>query len=123
MKKLFICNSSEKGFILPYSAVLSSLVLLAILSLIAIYENELVMTERLTEQIHVESIVQMVEVDIRDELISNNWGTIEQEVFNYPYGWVEIKEVTVNDGDDIAVRVTVNTDSYSYPNHFLFIRD
>lgn len=104
---------------MPYSVFLSSIVLIAIFSLAAMYENELVMTERLIEQIHVESIVQMVEVDIKHELMNNNWDAIGQDVFIYPYGSVQITEVTVDDYIDI--RLIINTKSYRYTRYLAFV--
>src|SRR5699024_2866140 len=107
----------EKGFILPYSFVLSILLLTTIAILIHMYENELKMTQRLMKQVQIETLAQMIDVDIGLIIEGNGGEGLVSEHFRYPYGQIKVEKVVEQD-DEIFVKVLLTNGELSYPYYW-----
>lgn len=116
MKKLFLFHRNEKGFILPYSLLLSTIVLLSFITLISLYKNEQIITKRLLEQLQIESMIQMTY-----SLIEENGADYgEETVFTFPYGEVYMETVEKVD-ERIVVKMKAHSRSLTYTHYATFI--
>src|SRR5699024_11661829 len=67
MKKHF-SFSNQRGFFLPYILFIIALVFIIVSANIKIYQNEIHTMEHLTEQIHIESLLQMGYMKYKDQM-------------------------------------------------------
>lgn len=105
-KKLFYITN-QNGFFLPYVLFIISLTLLIVSANIKIYHNEIYMMNQLTEQIKVESLIQMGHMKYKHEMM-NNEKFPETILYTFPLGDVKVSYISHKD-NLVLVRYHVTT--------------
>lgn len=103
-KRLYFTNT--KGFILPLSLFVLSLVFIFIMANIYVYQQEGTMTFNHIEQIKGETLIQMGIEKFKEE------NPLEEDTtkYTFPYGTVNIKSTFDEEKDNIILTITAETD-------------
>ena len=107
MKKHF-SFSNQRGFFLPYILFIIALVFIIVSANIKIYQNEIHTMEHLTEQIHIESLLQMGYMKYKDQM--KDVEEFPQKVlFDFPSGEVNVFYIS-HEKNIVSVRYHIKTD-------------
>lgn len=111
MKKRLSFINNEQGFSLPYVLFIIILSFIVIIANIKIYQNELHMMKHLTDQVKVETLIQMSLAKFKEDISSNDDLTsIEDETFySFPSGEVNLKVISI-EKKYIWLRLYISTD-------------
>jgi len=108
MKKHFF-SSNQQGFFLPYILFIISLVFIFVSANIKIYQNEIHMMEHLTEQIHIENLLQMSYLKYMDQM--KDVEEFPQKVFyTFPSGEVNVFLIS-HKKDTVSIRYNIKTNN------------
>src|SRR5699024_10129079 len=88
--------TNELGFHLPFVLFIALITLSVVSTIIIKYENELVITDTLLEQIENETLIQMGRAKFKDEHMNNNDEAGESN-YTFPSGNVRITYNRFND--------------------------
>lgn len=111
MKKRLSFINNEQGFSLPYVLFIIILSFIVIIANIKIYQNELHMMKHLTNQVKVETLIQMSLAKFKEDISSNDDLTsIEDETFySFPSGEVNLKVISI-EKKYMWLRLYISTD-------------
>ena len=111
MKKRLSFINNEQGFSLPYVLFIIIRSFIVIIANIKIYQNELNMMKHLTDQVKVETLIQMSLAKFKEDISSNDDLTsIEDETFySFPSGEVNLKVISI-EKKYMWLRLYISTD-------------
>lgn len=107
MKKPFSLTN-EHGFLLPYVLLIILLVFIIVTANIKIYNNEIQMMEHMTEQIKVETLLQMACMKYKNS-ITNEEDYPSSSFYTFPSGEVKVSYLS-HKKNTVIVRYSVTTD-------------
>ena len=88
----------QDGFLLPYVTFIITLLLLSVISAIALYSNDRVITELQLEQVELETLHQMGYTEFKNNLMDYSITAQQQSItYSYPNGQVLITYYQNND--------------------------
>lgn len=108
MKEHLLAIKREQGYFLPFVLFCTIILLSSILTTIAIYKNDLLISDQLFEQLKSETIVQMsVKQFLSDEVIHNK--KTGQATYQFPNGEAVINYENMGN-NHYLLAITINTD-------------
>lgn len=111
MRRRLSYMNNEHGFSLPYILFIIILSFIFITANINIYQNEVYMMNHLTEQIKVETLIQMSLSNFEDDILNyDDLSIIEDEKsYSFPSGDVNLK-ILSTEKKYVWLRLYISTD-------------
>lgn len=111
MKKQLFFLTNENGFSLPYVLFIITISFVVITTNIKLYYNEISMTHHQTEQIKIETLIQMGIAKFRENIKhDNDVKMIESDsTYTFPSGSVEVNIIS-QDKSNTHIRLYITTD-------------
>lgn len=110
MKKQLYFMTKEKGFILPYTLFITTIILLLLTASINIYSREVQMTHQAVEQLKLETLFQMGRTKFKNELSTLNSHN-DTIVYTFPDGTVEIEYIVGEDDHNLHFTIYTKNNS------------
>ncbi|GGK03253.1 hypothetical protein GCM10007063_26830 [Lentibacillus kapialis] len=108
MRKILSFTTNQQGFVFPYVLFFIALAFIILTANVNIYQDEIRITQNQTEQLKIETLIQMARGHLKDELADKpDTGTIEYE---FPYGDVTAHYVKLHH-QTYHLYVTCQTDN------------
>ncbi|WP_164668618.1 hypothetical protein [Virgibacillus doumboii] len=103
--------TNNKGFILPFVLFVTAIALILITSSVRMYQDEIQITNKQTEQIKIETLLQMARTSFKEKVIQSE---IPDNPTNYyfPYGDVRVEYIIIDD-KKYHLHLTITTDNES----------
>lgn len=105
-KQLSFMN--EDGFMLPYVLFIVTIILVVLTTSIHMYKQDTIMTYHHTEQLKIESLIQMGLMSLKTDHLHEN---IDQDkaTYSFPDGTVHLSFLPSTEDDMLLVQLTVYT--------------
>src|SRR5690625_1915397 len=112
MKKQLFFTSEEKGFFLPFVLFIASLIFIIFTGGANIYNQDIRLTHHYTEQIKIETLIQMARTAIKREIADLEWDFLNIVEYNFPDGHVTISYISQSETHySFYFTVTTNNDT------------
>lgn len=97
IKSSFITHN-QKGFILPYTLFIVTVVLSLFTILISTYQNDIRISHNHQEQLKIETLIQMGHEQFKQDITSEK-NTTGSKTYKFPPGDVTIEYTRMDDGE------------------------
>lgn len=87
MKKQLSFITEQRGFFLPYVLFITTIIFIVLTASINIYKNDIYITNRLTEQVKIKTMLQMARKQFKDNIDTLDTSS-DQVEYNFPDGTV-----------------------------------
>ncbi|WP_026569957.1 hypothetical protein [Sediminibacillus terrae] len=125
MKKRFVILKHEKfnhnGFIFPYIAFVSVVIITALISAVALVHNQQLETYQYYEQLKLDTLLQMGKEQLRTEQSVLDKDCPRSRTYTYPYGTATIRCEQIEDGI-LKARFTLETNKGTIVNKLVNFR-
>ncbi|TMN20962.1 hypothetical protein FFL34_01675 [Lentibacillus cibarius] len=111
MKKILSSTAEQKGFILPYVLFFIAIAFIAITFNVNLYRDEVQITKNQTEQLKIETLLQMGRTRFKDEVASDT-EIPNPVVYHFPVGNVKIRYAEPHE-QKYHLYISIQTDTFA----------